>query len=76
MFTVQRIGEIVSQLPYIFDRFYKSNTAEKQKRTGLGLTIAQEIAKRHDAVISVSICEDETVFEIRLPEPLEPQNTV
>lgn len=34
------------QFPYIFGRFYKSNTAENQKGTGLGLAIAQEIAKR------------------------------
>lgn len=52
------------ELPYIFERFYKSNTAENQKGTGLGLAIAQEIAKRHHADIRVSSNQDSTVFEI------------
>ena len=64
------------QIPFIFDRFYKSNTAENQKGAGLGLAIAQEIAKRHDATISVSSGEDGTVFEIRFAESLKLTKTV
>lgn len=60
--TDHGMGILPEQLPYIFDRFYKSNTAQNQKGTGLGLAIAQEIAKRHDAAISVSSREDGTVF--------------
>lgn len=74
--TDHGVGIHPKQLSYIFDRFYKSNTAENRKGTGLGLAIAQEIAKRHEAVISVSSGEDGTVFEIRFPDDLEPQNTV
>ena len=42
-----------------------------QKGTGLGLAFAQEIAKHHDATISVSSGEDGTVFEIRFAESLK-----
>lgn len=65
------VGIQEEQLPYIFDRFYKSNTAENQKGTGLGLAIAQEIAKRHHAAIAVSSSGGRTVFEIAFSLPEE-----
>ena len=36
-----------SDLPYIFDRFYKSNYENNKKGTGLGLSISKQIAMRH-----------------------------
>lgn len=36
-------------LPYIFDRFYKTKSPENETGTGLGLAIAKEIALRHGA---------------------------
>ena len=69
--SARGVGIGSEQIPFIFDRFYKSNTAENQKGTGLGLAFAQEIAKRHDATISVSSGEDGTVFEIRFAESLK-----
>lgn len=38
-------------LPYIFDRFYKTKSPDNQAGTGLGLAIAKEIANRHDATL-------------------------
>lgn len=39
------------ELPYIFERFYKTRSAENMSGTGLGLAIAREIAQRHSIEI-------------------------
>ncbi len=46
------IGIADEELPYIFDRFHKTNN-DNQKGSGLGLTIAKQIAMRHDISIDV-----------------------
>ncbi len=38
-------------LPYIFDRFYKTKSEENKTGTGLGLAIAKQIAVRHNIKI-------------------------
>lgn len=40
-------------LPYIFDRFYKTKAVENKMGTGLGLPIAKQIALRHEMTIEV-----------------------
>ncbi len=40
-------------LPYIFDRFYKSRSEDNKTGTGLGLSIAKQIAERHNIKIFV-----------------------
>lgn len=45
------IGISKENLPYIFDRFYKSNSEQNINGTGLGLAIAKQIALRHNASI-------------------------
>ncbi len=40
-------------LPYIFDRFYKSRSEDNKSGTGLGLSIAKQIAERHNVKIWV-----------------------
>lgn len=47
------IGISQSDLPYIFDRFYKTNSAQNKSGTGLGLAIAKQIAERHNIILSV-----------------------
>ncbi|WP_313344790.1 ATP-binding protein [Sedimentibacter sp.] len=47
------IGIHREDLPYIFDRYYRVKTVENKKGTGLGLTIAKQIALRHNIDISV-----------------------
>jgi len=54
--SVDNIGQGISQeeLPYIFDRFYRSRSEQNKNGTGLGLAIAKQIAVRHGIGISVS----------------------
>ena len=40
-------------LPYIFERFYKQRTEQNKTGTGLGLTIAKQIADRHEASVGI-----------------------
>lgn len=46
------IGISEEDLPYIFDRFYKSRSEQNKTGTGLGLAIAKQISERHDIRIS------------------------
>ncbi len=49
-------------LPYIFDRFYKVQSEENKDGSGLGLSIAKQIAERHSVDISVNSSKDGTEF--------------
>ena len=72
IFGITNTGKGISptELPYVFERFYKidkSRSANKES-TGLGLYIANTIIKTHGGSISVSSKEDEfTAFEVKLP---------
>lgn len=46
-------------LPYIFDRFYKTKSAGNIGGTGLGLSIAKQIADRHGIEITVESKQNE-----------------
>lgn len=48
------IGISPEELPYIFDRFYKTKSEENKTGTGLGLAIAKQIADRHNIRLSVT----------------------
>lgn len=71
-FRIENTGRGIpqSELPYVFDRFYKvdkSRSANKES-TGLGLYIVKTIIKNHGGVISVSSVENQfTAFEFTLP---------
>ncbi len=47
------IGISKEELPFIFDKFYKSKLRMNAKGTGLGLAIAKNIALKHDGRIEV-----------------------
>lgn len=44
----QGIGISKEDMPYIFNRYYRIKSEENKTGTGLGLTIAQQIANRHN----------------------------
>ena len=47
------VGISDEELPYIFEKFYKSKLRQNAKGSGLGLMIAREIAEKHGGKISV-----------------------
>lgn len=47
------IGILAEELPFIFEKFYKSKMRQNKKGTGLGLMIAKQIALRHGGDIRV-----------------------
>lgn len=68
--TDNGIGLSESELPLIFDRFWRSDKARSHNQggNGLGLSIAKEIADKYKATISVqSMQERETIFTVRWP---------
>jgi len=57
-----------SDLPHIFDRFYRGKASERQGGFGLGLTIARSIAEAHQGKIEVaSPPSGGTTFTVLLP---------
>lgn len=52
------IGISKEDLPFIFDRYYRIKTENNKSGTGLGLTIANQIAARHNINISVESKEN------------------
>lgn len=47
------VGIPEAEMPYIFEKFYKSKLRQNAKGTGLGLMIAKYIAQKHDGEIEV-----------------------
>ncbi len=70
--TVHNTGPCIPEedLPYIFQRFYRTDKVRTSSKGGygLGLAIGQEIVREHDGVITVaSNPDDGTVFTVTLP---------
>ncbi|MEK6645652.1 MAG: HAMP domain-containing sensor histidine kinase [Candidatus Firestonebacteria bacterium] len=64
------IGIQESEIPYIFDEFYRTENAKKEEKegTGLGLTIAKKIVEVYGGRIEVkSELGKGTVFTVSLP---------
>jgi len=62
------IGISQNDLPYIFDRFYRSTKVRAIDGTGLGLSIVDWIVRMHKGKIGVTSSENiGTKFEIYLP---------
>lgn len=71
-FKIKNTGKGIpeSELPYLFEKFYKvdKSRASNKESTGLGLYIVKTIIKNHGGVISVSSVENQfTAFEFTLP---------
>lgn len=71
--TVEDEGKGINpeDLTYIFDRFYRVNQARSRDETsgfGLGLSIAQQISKRHGGNIeATSTVGKGSIFSVELP---------
>lgn len=62
------IGIAPEDLPHVFERFYRANSARRKPGTGLGLAIAQWIATEHGGRITVeSIPGGGSIFTVWLP---------
>lgn len=48
------VGMDEEEIPYIFDKFYRSKLHNNKNGSGLGLLIAKQIAKKHDGSIEVT----------------------
>ncbi|MGA3598892.1 sensor histidine kinase [Lysinibacillus agricola] len=62
------IGMTEQELPLVFERFYRSDSARQRNGTGLGLAIAKAIVEQHDGKIyATSKVGKGTTFHIEIP---------
>jgi two-component system OmpR family sensor kinase len=62
------LGIAGSDLPHIFDRFYRAERSRSEGRSGLGLAISKSIVEAHGGTIEVeSQLDMGTSFTVRLP---------
>ena len=57
---MQDTGEGISpqDLPHVFDRFYRADTARTTPGSGLGLSIVKLTANEHDGSVFIDDAED------------------
>jgi heavy metal sensor kinase len=77
LFTIADSGEGIPQesIPYIFDPFYRADTARNRAAggTGIGLSLALALVKLHNGNITVrSNVGEGATFVVRVPMPTEP----
>jgi signal transduction histidine kinase len=65
-------GIPAEDLPYVFDRFYRSARARALPGSGLGLAIVRQIASLHDGTVEAIPLEHGVKFRFCLPESQDP----
>ena len=73
LLSVNNSGDPIppEDLPHLFERFYRGDKARTSEGYGLGLAIAEAIAKEHKAALSVtSTAAEGTTFTVRFRELL------
>ena len=61
-------GVSESDMPYVFDRFYRGAGARGRQGSGLGLSIVRQVAQQHRGSVSVENAPDGgAIFTLRLP---------
>lgn len=73
LLSVQDNGPGINEknLPYVFDRFYRSDSSRTRQHggAGLGLSITKAIVEAHGGIINIASKEGEgTIFKVWLPE--------
>ena len=72
---IMNYGNPISKedLPYIFDKFYRSDSSRSSSTggTGLGLAIAKNIVNIHNGNILATSHKDKTTFVVSLPRTLK-----
>jgi two-component system, OmpR family, sensor histidine kinase MprB len=56
-----------ADLPFVFDRFYRSPAARGQPGSGLGLAIVRQIAELHGSVTSAKTTDQGALLQLKLP---------
>jgi len=69
-------GIPADDLPYIFDRFYRSATARALPGSGLGLAIVRRIVGMHDGTVEAIPLQQGVKFRISVPEIVVGQPTL
>lgn len=65
------IGISATDLPHVFERFYRCDRSRSQPGTGLGLSLARAIARAHGGDITVRSALDQgSTFTVTLPKNL------
>ncbi|NEO21077.1 MULTISPECIES: GAF domain-containing protein [unclassified Moorena] len=72
IFKISNQAEIAdTELPHIFDKFYRIPNADPWKRggTGLGLALVKQLVKQLDGIIQVESSQRWTTFTVQIPAP-------
>ncbi len=63
-----------TDLPHLFERFYRATAARSTPGSGLGLSIVEDIAIRHGAAVTaMNLPEGGAGFIVRFPQPSDPE---
>ncbi|MFJ4848561.1 sensor histidine kinase [Streptomyces sp. NPDC088733] len=65
--TDQGPGIPADDLPFVFDRFYRSPTARSLPGSGLGLAIVKQVAEMHGGRVTAELAEHGLCMRLRLP---------